>query len=230
MGPTERRALLCKMIPVITIDGPTASGKGTVAGRVARALGFHYLDSGALYRLCAYKALKEKIDLTDESALAQTAAHLTPLFEDGKIYLDGEDVTDKIRAEEVGVAASKVASLPAVRQALLDVQKRARRLPGLVADGRDMGSVIFPDAPLKVFLTASAQARAQRRFNQLKEKGIVANIDTLTRDLEERDRRDMQRAVSPLAPAKDAKILDSSELTIEATVGQVLQWYRSLTK
>ena len=117
-----------------------------------------------------------------------------------------------------------------MRQALLDVQKRARRLPGLVADGRDMGSVIFPDAPLKVFLTASAQARAQRRFNQLKEKGIVANIDTLTRDLEERDRRDMQRAVSPLAPAKDAKILDSSELTIEATVGQVLQWYRSLTK
>lgn len=230
MGPTERRALLCKMIPVITIDGPTASGKGTVAVRVARALGFHYLDSGALYRLCAYKALKEKIDLTDESALAQTAAHLAPLFEDGKIYLDREDVTDKIRAEEVGVAASKVASLPAVRQALLDVQKRARRLPGLVADGRDMGSVIFPDAPLKVFLTASAQARAQRRFNQLKEKGIVANIDTLTRDLEERDRRDMQRAVSPLAPAKDAKILDSSELTIEATVGQVLQWYRSLTK
>ena len=168
--------------------------------------------------------------MTDESALAQTAAHLAPLFEVGKIYLDGEDVTDKIRAEEVGVAASKVASLPAVRQALLDVQKRARRLPGLVADGRDMGSVIFPDAPLKVFLTASAQARAQRRFNQLKEKGIVANIDTLTRDLEERDRRDMQRAVSPLAPAKDAKILDSSELTIEATVGQVLQWYRSLTK
>lgn len=230
MGPTERRALLCKMIPVITIDGPTASGKGTVAARVARTLGFHYLDSGALYRLCAYKALKEKIDLTDESALAQTAANLAPLFEDGKIYLDREDVTDKIRAEEVGVAASKVASLPAVRQALLDVQKRARRLPGLVADGRDMGSVIFPDAPLKVFLTASAQARAQRRFNQLKEKGIVANIDTLTRDLEERDRRDMQRAVSPLAPAKDAKILDSSELTIEATVGQVLQWYRSLTK
>ena len=128
MGPTERRALLCKMIPVITIDGPTASGKGTVAARVARALGFHYLDSGALYRLCAYKALKEKIDLTDESALAQTAAHLAPLFEDGKIYLDREDVTDKIRAEEVGVAASKVASLPAVRQALLDVQKRARRL------------------------------------------------------------------------------------------------------
>ena len=216
------------MIPVITIDGPTASGKGTVAARVAQKLGFHYLDSGALYRLCAYKALKEEIDLADEAHLAQTAQALSPVFEGGKIFLDEEDVTDKIRAEAVGVAASKVAALPRVREALLDVQKRSRRLPGLVADGRDMGSVIFPDAPLKVFLTASAQARAQRRFNQLKEKGIVANIDTLTRDLEERDRRDMQRAVSPLAPAKDAKILDSSNLTIEETVGQVLQWYEAL--
>ena len=216
------------MIPVITIDGPTASGKGTVAARVAQKLGFHYLDSGALYRLCAYKALKEEIDLADEAHLAQTAQALSPVFESGKIFLDEEDVTDKIRAEAVGVAASKVAALPPVREALLDVQKRSRRLPGLVADGRDMGSVIFPDAPLKVFLTASAQARAQRRFNQLKEKGIVANIDTLTRDLEERDRRDMQRAVSPLAPAKDAKILDSSNLTIEETVGQVLQWYEAL--
>lgn len=216
------------MIPVITIDGPTASGKGTVAARVAQKLGFHYLDSGALYRLCAYKALKEEIDLADEAHLAQTAQALSPVFEDGKIFLDEEDVTDKIRAEAVGVAASKVAALPRVREALLDVQKRSRRLPGLVADGRDMGSVIFPDAPLKVFLTASAQARAQRRFNQLKEKGIVANIDTLTRALEERDRRDMQRAVSPLAPAKDAKILDSSNLTIEETVGQVLQWYETL--
>ena len=216
------------MIPVITIDGPTASGKGTVAARVAQKLGFHYLDSGALYRLCAYKALKEEIDLADEAHLAQTAQALSPVFEGGKIFLDEEDVTDKIRAEAVGVAASKVAALPQVRAALLDVQKRSRRLPGLVADGRDMGSVIFPDAPLKVFLTASAQARAQRRFNQLKEKGIVANIDTLTRDLEERDRRDMQRAVSPLAPAKDAKILDSSNLTIEETVGQVLQWYEAL--
>ena len=216
------------MIPVITIDGPTASGKGTVAARVAQKLGFHYLDSGALYRLCAYKALKEEIDLADEAHLAKTAQALSPVFEGGKIFLDEEDVTDKIRAEAVGVAAGKVAALPRVREALLDVQKRSRRLPGLVADGRDMGSVIFPDAPLKVFLTASAQARAQRRFNQLKEKGIVANIDTLTRDLEERDRRDMQRAVSPLAPAKDAKILDSSNLTIEETVGQVLQWYEAL--
>ncbi len=216
------------MIPVITIDGPTASGKGTVASRVAEALGFYYLDSGALYRLCAYKALKESVDLLDENTVSQLAAALEPRFENGRILLDGEDVTDKIRAEAVGVAASKVAALMPVRGALLDVQKRARREPGLVADGRDMGTVIFPDAPLKVFLTASAQARALRRFNQLKEKGIVANIDTLTRDLEERDRRDMQRAVSPLAPAKDAKILDSSELTIEATVAQVLQWYKEL--
>ena len=218
------------MIPVITIDGPTASGKGTIASRVAEALGFYYLDSGALYRLSAYKALKNGVDLTDEPTLAHLAGVLEPHFEGGRIQLDGEDVTDKIRAEEVGVAASKVAALPTVRKALLEVQKRARKAPGLVADGRDMGSVIFPDAPLKVFLTASAQARAQRRFNQLKEKGIVANIDTLTRDLEERDRRDMQRAVSPLAPAKDAKILDSSELSIEATVNQVLQWYKEVTQ
>ena len=215
------------MIPVITIDGPTASGKGTVASRVAAALGFDYLDSGALYRLSAYKALKNHLDLADEETLARVAGDLSPRFKDGRIELDGEDVTDKIRAEEVGVAASKVAALPKVREALLDVQKRARRLPGLVADGRDMGSVIFPDAPLKVFLTASAKARAQRRFNQLKEKGIIANIDTLTRDLEERDRRDIERAVCPLAPAKDAKILDSSELSIDATVQQVLDWYKA---
>lgn len=218
------------MIPVITIDGPTASGKGTVASRVAAALGFDYLDSGALYRLSAYKALKNHLDLADEETLARVAGDLSPRFKDGRIELDGEDVTDKIRAEEVGVAASKVAALPKVREALLDVQKRARRLPGLVADGRDMGSVIFPDAPLKVFLTASAKARAQRRFNQLKEKGIIANIDTLTRDLEERDRRDIERAVCPLAPAKDAKILDSSELSIEATVQQVLDWYKAVAK
>lgn len=217
------------MIPVITIDGPTASGKGTVASRVADALGFYYLDSGALYRLCAYKALKEAADLADEKTVARLASELEPHFENGRILLEGEDVTDKIRAEAVGVAASKVAALMSVREALLDVQKRARRKPGLVADGRDMGTVIFPDAPLKVFLTASAQARALRRFNQLKEKGIIANIDTLTRDLQERDRRDIERAVSPLAPAKDAKILDSSELTIEATVAQVLQWYKELT-
>lgn len=214
------------MIPVITVDGPTASGKGTIASRVAAQLGFHYLDSGALYRLTAYKTLKKGIDLADEVAVAEIAATLAPQFEGMSILLDGEDVTQKIRAEEVGLAASKVAALMSVRKALTDVQKNARRAPGLVADGRDMGSVIFPDAQLKVFLTATAAARAQRRFNQLKEKGIVANIDTLTRDLEQRDRRDTERAVSPLLPAKDARILDSSNLTIEETVAQVLQWYR----
>lgn len=214
------------MIPVITVDGPTASGKGTVASRVAAQLGFHYLDSGALYRLTAYKTLKKGVDLANEAAVAEIAAALAPQFKGISIMLDGEDVTQKIRAEEVGVAASKVAALMSVRKALTDVQKNARRAPGLVADGRDMGSVIFPDAQLKVFLTATAAARAQRRFNQLKEKGIVANIDTLTRDLEQRDRRDTERAVSPLLPAKDAKILDSSNLTIEETVAQVLQWYR----
>lgn len=217
-------------IPVITIDGPTASGKGTVASRVAQALGFHYLDSGALYRLTAYKTLKQGVDLSDEPAVAQLAAALKPVFKNGKITLDGEDVTDKIRAEAVGIAASKVAALEAVREALLNVQKEARIEPGLVADGRDMGSVIFPDATLKVFLTASAEARAQRRFNQLKEKGIIANIDTLTQDLRERDRRDMQRTVSPLAPASDAKILDSSSLTIEETVNQVLTWYKTVNR
>lgn len=214
------------MIPVITVDGPTASGKGTIASRVAAQLGFHYLDSGALYRLTAYKTLKKGIDLTDEVAVAGVAATLAPHFEGTTIMLDGEDVTQKIRAEEVGLAASKVAALMSVRKALTDVQKNARRAPGLVADGRDMGSVIFPDAELKVFLTATAAARAQRRFNQLKEKGIIANIDTLTRDLEQRDRRDTERAVSPLLPAKDAKILDSSNMTIEETVAQVLQWYQ----
>lgn len=217
-------------IAVITIDGPTASGKGTVASLVARTLGFHYLDSGALYRLTAYKALKHGVDLADEPALEKLARELEPIFREGKIELDGEDVTRAIRAEEVGVAASKVAALTAVRSALLQVQKSARKAPGLVADGRDMGSVIFPDATLKVFLTASAEARAQRRFNQLKEKGIVANIGTLAQDLRERDRRDTERAVSPLAPAPEAKILDSSDMTIEETVAQVLAWYREATE
>ena len=217
-------------IPVITIDGPTASGKGTVASRVAQSLGFHYLDSGALYRLTAYKALKNHFDLADEPSVARLAAALKPIFKEGKIVLDGEDVTDKIRAEAVGIAASKVAALGAVREALLEVQKGARSEPGLVADGRDMGSVIFPDATLKVFLTASAEARAQRRFNQLKEKGIIANIDTLAQDLRERDRRDMQRALSPLAPAPDARILDSSSLTIDQTVNQVLAWYKTVNR
>lgn len=213
-------------VTVITIDGPTASGKGTVASRVADALGFHYLDSGALYRLTAYRALKNNVALDNANDVAKLALEMQPIFKDGEIYLDGETVTNAIRQEEVGIAASKVAALGEVRKALVSVQKRSAQAPGLVADGRDMGSVIFPEAPLKVFLTASAEARAQRRYNQLKQKGISANIDTLTHDLRERDRRDMERAVCPLAPAADAKILDSSNLGIEETVAQVLQWYK----
>ena len=213
------------MIPVITIDGPTASGKGTVATRVAQHLGFHYLDSGALYRLTAYAALKAGANLEDEVQVTEIAKNLEPIFKDGKIFLDNEDVTLKIRQENVGIAASKVAILPQVRLQLVQLQKNARKAPGLVADGRDMGGYIFPDATLKIFLTASAQARAKRRFNQLKEKGIVANITTLTQDLQERDRRDMNRAVCPLAPAEGAKILDSSDLTIQETVQAVLEWY-----
>ncbi len=213
-------------VKVITIDGPTASGKGTVASRVAEALGFHYLDSGALYRLTAYRSLKAGVALDDAEKVALQALDMHPTFKDGEIYLDGEVVTNAIRQEEVGIAASKVAALPEVRTALESVQKRSAQAPGLVADGRDMGSVIFPNAQLKVFLTASAEARAQRRYNQLKQKGISANIETLAHDLRERDRRDMERAVCPLAPAVDAKILDSSDLGIEETVAQVLQWYK----
>ncbi len=213
-------------IPVIAIDGPTASGKGTVAAQVAKVLGFHYLDSGALFRLAALKCLEKQADLTDEQGCAAVALAMEPVFEGGRIVLDGKDVTGAIRAEQGGIAASKIAVLPAVRKALFDQELRTRRAPGLVADGRDMASVVFPDAALKVFLTASAQARAGRRYKQLIEKGVSANLADLTRDLEERDRRDRERPVSPCLPADDAKVLDSSDLTIEQTVGQVLAWWR----
>lgn len=216
------------MIDVIAVDGPTASGKGTVAGLVAQKLGFHYLDSGALYRLTAYKCLKQSVDLDDEASCAACAAAIRPVFRGGRIEMDGEDVTDAIRAEAVGIAASRVAALPAVRAALTRVQRDARRLPGLVADGRDMASVIFPDAKLKVFLTASPEARAERRFKQLIAKGISANLSDLTRDLAERDRRDRERAASPCVPHKDARILDSSEMTIEETVETILNWWREV--
>ena len=215
---------------VIAVDGPTASGKGTVAGLVARELGFHYLDSGALYRLTAYKCLKDAVDLADESACAACAAAMRPVFQGGKIELEGEDVTEAIRAEAVGIAASRVAALPAVRAALTEVQRAARRAPGLVADGRDMASVIFPDAKLKVFLTASPEARAERRFKQLIAKGISANLSDLARDLAERDRRDRERAACPCVPHKDARILDSSEMTIEETVGTILEWWREVQR
>ncbi len=215
-------------VPVITIDGPTASGKGTVASRVAGHLGFALLDSGALYRLTALSALNAGIDLTDESALAALAAGLDVRFEGERILLSSQEVSLEIRAEAVGVAASKIATLPAVRQALVGLQHGFRRAPGLVADGRDMGTVIFPDAPLKVFLTASVEARAERRYKQLIEKGFPANMSDLLQDLRERDARDTQRAVAPLKPADGAYLLDTSNMGIEPAVKQVLDWYQSL--
>jgi len=211
--------------PVITIDGPTASGKGTVAQRVASALGFHYLDSGALYRLTALSALRRGVELGDEHALAKTAEHLHCHFDGAHIFLANEDVTQAIRAEEVGNTASKIAALIAVRQALYGLQLSFRKPPGLVADGRDMGTVIFPTARLKVFLTASVHARASRRYKQLIDKGFSANITDLSRDLKERDERDMNRSSAPLKPAEGAYHLDTSELTVEQAVQQVLRWY-----
>ena len=213
-------------IPVITIDGPTASGKGTVASRVAETLGFAFLDSGALYRLTALSALEAGVALTDEPAIAKLAASLQVVFQGERILLSGREVSDAIRAEQVGVAASKIATLPAVRSALVDLQHSFRQAPGLVADGRDMGTVIFPKAPLKVFLTASAAQRAERRYKQLISKGFSANIDSLRADLEARDARDMSRSVAPLEPAQDALQLDNSQLTIEASVEQVLAWWQ----
>ncbi len=212
-------------IPVITIDGPTASGKGTVASRVAAALGFAFLDSGALYRLTALSALTAGIALTDEPSLAAMAKGLDVRFDRERILLAGREVQDAIRQEAVGNAASKIAALPGVRAALVELQHRFRQMPGLVADGRDMGTVIFPDAQLKVFLTASVEARAGRRYKQLIEKGFPANMAALLQDLKERDARDTQRAVAPLKPAEGAQLLETSEMTIEQAVAQVLDWW-----
>jgi CMP/dCMP kinase len=216
------------VIPVIAIDGPTASGKGTVAQLVADQLGFHYLDSGALYRLTALSALRQQVERTDEAALAQLAASLPCSFSGSTILLAGEDVSDAIRTEAIGNAASKIAALPALRQALVGLQLRFRAAPGLVADGRDMGTVIFPDAILKVFLTASVDARAQRRYKQLIDKGFSANIKDLFRDLQERDARDQQRSTAPLKPAEGAYMLDTSDMTVNEAVWQVLEWYAAV--
>ncbi|HEY0297559.1 MAG TPA: (d)CMP kinase [Bordetella sp.] len=215
------------IVPVITIDGPTASGKGTVAHRVAQALGWAVLDSGALYRLTAKAAIKHGIAAEDAPALARAAQSLDACFEGERILLEGEDVTDVIRQEQVGNLASRIAGYPELRQALLARQRAFRVAPGLVADGRDMGTVVFPDAPLKVFLIAAAEARAQRRYKQLIDKGISANIPDLLRDLQARDARDMQRTAAPLAPAEDARELDSSNLTIEQTVQAVLSMWQA---
>jgi cytidylate kinase len=213
-------------VPVIAIDGPSASGKGTIAQAVARKLGFRYLDSGALYRLVALAAIKEATRLDDEAALARRAGSLNVSFDGGEIILFGQKVTEAIRSEECGIGASRVAALPAVRAALLQRQRGFRAPPGLVAEGRDMGTVVFPDAILKVFLTASAEARAERRYKQLKEKGIDANIRTLLQELRKRDERDSARSVAPLQKAADARELDSTGLGIDEVVRQVLEWHR----
>ncbi|HEY3538678.1 MAG TPA: (d)CMP kinase [Trinickia sp.] len=214
--------------PVIAIDGPTASGKGTVAALVAAKLGFHLLDSGALYRLAALASLRYQVPTDAAEALADLVDGLHITFREGCAQLDGIDVSNEIRAEEVGNRASAIAVHQPVRAALVARQRAFRREPGLVADGRDMGTVIFPDAGLKVFLTASVEARAARRYKQLIQKGFSANMDDLLRDLRERDARDTNRTVAPLAPAADAKLLDTSALTVDQAVEQVVQWYRAL--
>lgn len=215
-------------VPVLTIDGPTASGKGTVAQLVAQQLGFHYLDSGALYRLIALSAMRLGTELDNEAGLVRLAQHLPVSFTGEKVLLEDDDVRHAIRAEEVGNNASKIAALPAVRQALVELQLGFRTAPGLVADGRDMGTVIFPDAPLKVFLTASVERRAERRYNQLIGKGFPANINDLSNDLRERDVRDMNRRFAPLKPAAGAHLLDTSETTVDQAVHQVLSWYAAV--
>jgi 3-phosphoshikimate 1-carboxyvinyltransferase len=219
-------------IPVITVDGPSASGKGSLASQLAQKLGYHYLDSGALYRVTAFAALEQGLSLEakDEAAIASLATSLVEKlhlrFEGDAIMLNGDDVSDAIRSEAGGMHASQVSVLPLVRQALVKLQHSFRTLPGLVADGRDMGTVIFPDAKLKVFLTASAEKRALRRHKQLISKGNSAIIDVLRADLEARDARDMSRATAPLKPAQDAKPLDNSELSIEESVSHVLNWWQ----
>ena len=215
-------------VPVIAIDGPSASGKGTVAQRVADALGWHYLDSGALYRLLGLAAQRHGVALEDGAGLAALAGKVDIRFERGETWLDGTKVGDELRTEEAGSAASRIAALPAVRTALLDKQRAFRCAPGLVADGRDMASVVFPDAVLKVFLTASAEARAERRFKQLKEKGMDASIAALLQDIQARDERDMQRSVAPLQQAQGASLLDTTPLNIGQAVDAVLTRYRAI--
>jgi len=213
-------------VPVIAIDGPSASGKGTVAARVAAALGFHYLDSGALYRLVALSAGRLGASLDDEPALAAIASSMDVAFGEGSVVLGGEEVGAALRGEEVGIAASRVAAYPAVRKALLERQRAFGRPPGLVADGRDMGSVVFPGAPLKVFLTAGVETRAQRRHKQLMEKGMYAKMADVVEELRRRDERDSSRPVAPLKHYPDALFLDTTALTVDQAVQEILDWWR----
>ena len=216
-----------EQIPVLCIDGPTASGKGTLAALTAQRLGYHFLDSGALYRLSAFAAQRAGIALDDEAGLARLARTLPVRFEGEHIFLNDEDVSQVIRSEAAGMAASRISAYGQVRAALLDLQHSFRRLPGLVADGRDMGTVVFPDAPLKIYLTASALHRAERRYKQLISKGKATTIAAIQQDLEARDARDMSRQAAPLKPAEDARLLDNSDLTIEQSLDQVIDWWQS---
>ena len=211
-------------VPVIAIDGPSASGKGAVASRVAGVLGFHYLESGALYRVLALIALRTTE--SGEPGLVLAATTMPLRFQEGKVLLSEQDITEEIRSEACGNKASEVARIPAVRHALMTRQRRFRQAPGLVADGRDMGTIVFPDAALKIFLTASPEVRAERRYKQLIDKGIPANLRSLSRDLAERDERDRKRSVAPLVPAADSQVLDSSALSIDQVVERVLGWWR----
>lgn len=210
-------------VPVITIDGPSGSGKGTVGRAVAARLGWHFLDSGALYRVLGLAALEHGVDLDDAAALAALARDLDVRFEGERVILEGRDVSGAIRSEAAGAAASRVAALPQVREALLDRQRAFRRPPGLIADGRDMGTVVFPDAPLKVFLEASPEERARRRFEQLKAQGLDVNLAQILTDIRERDRRDRERPVAPLKPAPDAVVIDSTERDPESVVQEILR-------
>jgi cytidylate kinase len=213
-------------VDVITVDGPTASGKGTVAERVAQILGFHYLDSGALYRLAALAALNANLDMSDEAQVASCAASLDIRFAAGAVWLAGRNVSDEIRAEAVGNNASRIAVMPKLRAALLKRQHDFRQAPGLVADGRDMGTVVFPDAIVKIFLTASVEKRAERRSKQLIGKGFSVNMSSLLLDLRQRDERDSGRESAPLKAAADATLIDSSELSVEQVVESIVSRYR----
>ena len=209
-------------VPVVTIDGPGGAGKGTVASAIAETKGWHLLDSGALYRIIAVAGLRQGIPLDDAVALAQLCPRLDIVFGAGSVKVSGDDFTDAIRTEDAGSSASIVAALPPVRDAILTLQREFRKAPGLVADGRDMGTVVFPDAPVKIFLDASAEARAERRYNQLKNKGLGVNLRGLLEQIQERDARDRERAVAPLRPAEDALIVDSTQMTIDEVVGTVM--------
>lgn len=211
------------MIPVIAIDGPSASGKGTIAQLVAKQLGYHYLDSGALYRIVALAAQNKGLSWQNEAALAEMTRNLDIQFKNGEIILDGANVSEEVRTEAMGKGASEVAVHPAVRRTLINLQHSFRKSPGLVADGRDMGTVVFPDAILKIFLTASAEVRAERRHKQLMAKEIRANLLDILQDLQKRDTRDQQRLVAPLQQSADAKLLETSQLTIEQSVERVLE-------